>query len=258
MKKTLIILLIAMLSACSSGGKQEVRRDSEESFAYHYNLGLAALEAKNYREAIGHFQDSLRLNNKIPRTHNELGLCYFYLGELNNAVDSFEKAVALDPNMGETHNSLGLCHLQLGNYRLAEQHFNAALATPSYPTPFIPLYNLGLMYISQGHDDYALTKFRQALQHEDKITPEYKIYLNHQMGSIQFRAGNYKKAIEHFEKVLVLNPKMNESAFQAGVAAMKSGNPELAKVMFRRVINNIPTSELADQAREYMRNLDIR
>lgn len=257
--RTLAVIAIfsIMLASCGGGSSQpSIQNDPEESFAYHYNLGLAALEQKNYEEAIKHFENSLKLNSRIPRTHNEMGLCFLYLGKIDEAISHFEDAISLDPNMYETHNSLGVAYLRKGRYRLAEQHFNTALSSPEYGSPYVPLYNLGVMYAEQDMKDLALQKFNRALEEEDKVSLDYRIQINYQIGAILFQQEKHLEAIKHFEKVLVLSPKMYDAALKAGISAMKTNNPELARVMFRKVVSSAPNSEAAREARRYLDNLD--
>jgi Tfp pilus assembly protein PilF len=250
-----LLIFVSLQTGCSSGGQKDMESRPEDSFAYHYNLGLVALESRNYQKAVEHFQASIKLNANIPRTHNELGICYLYLDQLTNAVSSFETALSLNPNMPETHNSLGIVHMRLGNVRQAEQQFNAALNSRDYQTPFIPLYNLGLMYVQQGYDKVALEKFQLALRDEDKVSMEYRIYINYQIGDIYYRGGAFSSSLQFFEKVVVLNPKLVDAALKAGISAEKLGKVELARSMFNRVISTAPASEAAVEARQHLNTL---
>ena len=83
-------------------------RTIQGSFAHHYNLGLAALEQRQFSEAVKHFKRSISLNPNIARTHNDIGICYLYLNQNQEAINSLEKALQLDPTIIEAHNSLGV------------------------------------------------------------------------------------------------------------------------------------------------------
>jgi len=253
--KTLIAILVTVVLGGCAGGGAEIEDDPAESFAYHYNLGLAAMERQNWNVAIDHFNNSLKLNSRIPRTHNEIGLCHLYLGNYLEAINSFEQAIALDTNMNETHNSLGVAYMRLKKFRQAEQHFNIALASRDYQTKYVPLYNLGVMYVEQKFDETALEKFKQALHEEEKVSLDYRVQINYQIGAIHFRAGRWQESISYFDQVLVLNPRLFDAAMKAGIAAANINNVELAKVMFQRIVNNAPNTEMAVEAQRYLDRL---
>jgi tetratricopeptide (TPR) repeat protein len=247
-------LLIAFSAACGSGG--QLRSDSKDSFAYHYNLGMAAFENGDYQAAIRHFERSIRINPDIPRTHNDLGMCYLFLNDNARAVPHFERAIELDPSFAEAHNNLGIAFFALGRLKEAELQFQATLASPDYGTKFIPLYNLGNLYRQQGKNEEALSCYTKGLEDEERITPQYRINIHHQMGNTLLALKRYREAFEHYETVLVLNPRMVEAAFNAGVAAYEFGDRDAAVTMFSKAITIAPGTDWETRAREYLSKLE--
>lgn len=240
--------------ACGSGG--ELRSNAEDSFAYHYNLGMAAFEKKDYPAAIKHFKRSIQLNPNIARTHNELGVCYLYMRDYDSAIPSFERAIELDPNLAEAHNSLGVSYFSLGRLQEAELQFRATLSSPDYGTKFIPLFNLGNIYQMQKRYELALQTYQSALQDEALITLEYRININHQMGKTLFSLERYREAIDRFDNALVLNPRLVEAAFDAGRAAFLLGDLDKARMMFSRVVSIAPGTDWETKAREYLLRME--
>ena len=254
------IIAVCIVSTClviaSCGGGNQIKSDSDSSFAYHYNLGMAAFDKGDYREAIKHFQRSLKLNPNIARTNNELGMCYLFLNDHKAAVPYFERAIELDPRFGEAHNNLGVALFSLGQYRDAEMQFQATLSSPDYGTTFIPLYNLGNIYQIEERNDLAISTYMRALEEEAKITVEYRINLHFQLGKTLMKVERYADAYPHFEDVLVLNPRLVEAAFDAGVCAYVTSKFDDARTMFSRVITVAPGTEWEQRALAYMEKMD--
>lgn len=257
--KRLTIYLVATLiaaSCSSSGERSDLRQKASGSFAYHYNLGLAEFEQGRYRNAIKHYLQSLKLNNKVARTQNEIGICYLYLGENGNAINHFEQALSLDSGLDETRNSLGIAYFGIGRYRDAELQFHAVLSSPEYGTRFIPLFNLGNLYVKEERYELAMQSYLQALQDEARISPDYRINIKHQMGLVYSQLKQYKEALDEFRKVLVLNPRHVEATFNAGLSAYYLGDEGNARNLFARVITIGSNAALSASAQEYLDKLN--
>jgi len=252
--KRILVLGLILLIAAACGGRRA--SDSEDSFAHHYNLGLAAFEQGNYRQAVRHFQRSLELNPNIARTHNELGMCYLNLGEHERAIQHFERTLELEPNFADAHNSLGIAYSNTGRLQEAEQQFLAALDSTTYGTDFLPNYNLGNIYLQQGEHERALERFNFALEDESRVTQEDKINLRLGLGYTLLHLERYREALDHFEEVLTLSPRNVNAAFFGGRCAFYVGNADRARELFSRVITNAPGTEWSERAQAYLRELD--
>ncbi len=233
-----------------------MKSDSKDSFAFHYNLGMASFEKGDYRAAIKHFERSIRINPNVARTHNELGMCYLFLKENDKAVPHFERALEIDPSFAEAHNNIGISLFGLGRFTEAEQHFQATLSSPEYGTKFIPLFNLGNLYHNQERYADAIAIYERALEDEEKITAEYRINIHLQLGNSLLAVNRYRDAYQHYELVLVLNPRLVEAAFNAGVAAFNYGDFDTARTMFSKVITVAPVSDWAERSKEYLSKLE--
>ena len=253
MKRILVIGLVLLIAAACGGRRAG---DSEDSFAHHYNLGLAAFERGDYRQAIRHFQRSLALNPNIARTHNELGMCHLNLGENEPAIHHFERTLELEPNFADAHNSLGIAYTNAGRLREAEQQFLATLDSPEYGTDFLPNYNLGNIYLQQGEHELALERFNFALEEESRVTQGDKINLRLGLGYTLLHLERYREALEHFEEVLMLSPRNVNAAFFGGRCAFYAGNADRARVLFSRVVTIAPGTEWSQRAQGYLRELD--
>ena len=127
----------------------------------HEGLAAAHYQAKNYEEAIKHFEAVGRLRpteakadinigaiyNLLHRYHDavkslrrglakdrkcslayyNLGTAYRGMGQLSMAVSAYREAVRFQPEMAEAHLNLGSVYLKMGSHYQAIQHFKRAL-----------------------------------------------------------------------------------------------------------------------------------
>jgi tetratricopeptide (TPR) repeat protein len=78
------------------------------------NLGSVLREEGQADEAIGHFQNALKINPNCVVAENDLGVALFEKGEPARAIGHFQRAIKIDPNFGPAHNNLGIALLQKG------------------------------------------------------------------------------------------------------------------------------------------------
>lgn len=74
----------------------------------HYELGVLALHAEQYPQALTAFQTTLQLSPKSPEAANNLALTHQAMGDMTAAETWFRKAVALKDDYAEAWANLGL------------------------------------------------------------------------------------------------------------------------------------------------------
>jgi tetratricopeptide (TPR) repeat protein len=75
----------------------------------HYFLGSKLMNSGHGSEAIGHFEDALRVRPNYPEAHNDLGILFAKMpGRSADAVSHFEVALRLDPKLAQAHRNLGM------------------------------------------------------------------------------------------------------------------------------------------------------
>src|SRR5262249_53297312 len=80
----------------------------------HNNLGFA-LDGKGWRdEAIGHYEEALRINPKHAYAHSNLGDALYAKGWLDEAVTHYKEAPEINPNLAAASGNLGDAFLLLG------------------------------------------------------------------------------------------------------------------------------------------------
>jgi tetratricopeptide (TPR) repeat protein len=114
-----------------------------------------------------HSRPSRESQANNPRAQNSLGNALFEKGKVAEAVGQFEQAVRIKPNYSDAHNNLGGAYLRLGRTQEAIARFEQALQTA--PGLVEAHYNLGVALEQTGKVEYAIRQYEQAL----RIRPDY-------------------------------------------------------------------------------------
>jgi protein O-mannosyl-transferase len=89
----------------------------------HNNMGILLSQNSRVAEAIGHFQESVRLNPNGSEGFRNLGNAYQMSGRPAEAIDAFRAALRANPDDVESHFRLGYAYLLGGAPELAFQQY---------------------------------------------------------------------------------------------------------------------------------------
>jgi tetratricopeptide (TPR) repeat protein len=73
---------------------------------------------------------------------------------------------------------------------------------------------------------------------------------NIKVGNYYWHKGNYRAALQRYERATKYNPSSGEAFFKVGEAEEKLKNRDAAKAAFRRVIQVAPDSKMAQEAKK--------
>jgi Flp pilus assembly protein TadD len=137
------------------------------------NLGLLATREGRTSEAIGYFEQALRLNPDYWIALENLGNAYRQQRRWEEARAALERAVAARPQEPEANYSLAMVYAQTEDTARAYQYLqNALKLRPAYPEA---LNNLGVLYLRTRRRDDAVAKFEECI----RVAPGFdQSYLN--------------------------------------------------------------------------------
>jgi protein O-mannosyl-transferase len=95
-----------------------------ESARGHDNLGVQYFKLREFRTALKHCQEAVRLRPRMALFHNNLGMVYGALGDINNAEKEFVTALTYNPRLAKTYNNLGKIFYFKGDYEKASEYFS--------------------------------------------------------------------------------------------------------------------------------------
>jgi len=137
------------------------------------NLGLLATREGRTTEAIGYFQEALRLSPDYWIALENLGNAYRQQKRWDEARAALERAVAARSKDPEANYSLAMVYAQTDDTERAYQYLqNALKLRPAYPEA---LNNLGVLYLRTRRRDAAVAQFEECI----RIAPGFdQSYLN--------------------------------------------------------------------------------
>ncbi|HTT65557.1 MAG TPA: FG-GAP-like repeat-containing protein [Bryobacteraceae bacterium] len=168
--------------------KQEKTREARDSFARTVkltagypdtlpnawnNLGLLAAREGHLDEAVGHFQEALRISPDYWIALENLGNAYRVQKRWSEARTTLEGALAARPDDPEANYNLAMVFAQTGDSGRGFEYLRKALQLrPGYPEA---LNNLGVLYLRTRRRDEAVAKFEECI----RVAPAFdQAYLN--------------------------------------------------------------------------------
>ena len=133
----------------------------------HYNLGHTLEKTGRIEEAIGQYEQALRIEPDRADTHNSFGVTLVQVGRIQEGIEHYEQALRIKPDYAEAHNNLGNVLFQTGKLDDAMVHYQQALRIkPDYAEAH---NNLGNVLFQTGKLDGAMVHYQQAL----RIKPDF-------------------------------------------------------------------------------------
>jgi Tfp pilus assembly protein PilF len=83
--------------------------------------GRKAIEAKDYKAALGHLTKAVQESPKDADAHNMLGYSYRKLGTFDKSMDHYQTALKIDSNHRSAHEYLGELYLEMNQLGNAEK-----------------------------------------------------------------------------------------------------------------------------------------
>jgi tol-pal system protein YbgF len=171
---------------------------------------------------------------------------------------------ALNDTMDELKVRLGKLSKQFEDMQAAQQSLAAqqsqsqqqAQAVAQAPAPDV-LYNNALRDYNGGKSDLASGEFNDYLKYYPNTDLAGNVYFY--LAEIQFKAGDFKKAVENYDQVLQNFPSGNKAAgaqLKKGLALIELGEQDEGVQELRHVVQRYPKTTEATQARDKLRKLN--
>ena len=207
----------------------------------HYNLGIALDAEGRTREAIAQFEEALRLNLNLAEVHVRLGAALYKAGRFPEAVSEDETAVRLQPTQAKGHVDFGLALASAGQGSRAIAEYETALRLD--PGLAEAAFYLGVS-LEQAHRlADAIASYERALA----IRPGYYVAHNN-LGVALCNAGKVEEAVPHYREAIRLDPGYFEAQYNLGFALSSLGRRAEAILAFQRAADLEPSKPAAEIA----------
>ena len=199
----------------------------------HYNLGVVLAQAGRGGEAIGHYDQALRIKPDYAEAHCNLGITLTQSGRVPEAIEHLEHALRVAPDFPDAHCNLGIALAQAGRVQEALGHFEQAVQiNPDYADG---QYNLGVALEQAGRMREAVEHYEQAV----RINPD-DADVHYNLGLALARLGRLPEAIEHYQQALRIHPDVAEVHYNLGNALAHVGRVPEAIVQYEQVLRIKP------------------
>ncbi|OUB80580.1 hypothetical protein BK744_01780 [Bacillus thuringiensis serovar zhaodongensis] len=190
---------------CHEGEKSLLEKYGDKKHILHrsvliYNCTITSTALKNYEQAFNYFDYLLNLDPYYPDYWIQRADLHNKLGNVKSAIDDYSKAIKLNPFSEGMYFSRALLYEKVDKIKEASQDYQRAIDLEPKHTESI--LNYGVLLMNQKKLEQSLETFNKliALNIENK----HEVYNN--IGLVYLELKNYKKAIENFDKSLLINP----------------------------------------------------
>ena len=240
-----VLAALLLLSACAASPEVKQRQARASR-----NLGEMYLMQGKHAAALNEFLKAEKLDPADPYLQYDIGLVYMAMEKSTLAVAQFKKTIQLKPDMAAAKNSLGAVYLVQEEWNLAIAVFDEVLKNLLYPTPHLPLSNLGFAYYEKKLYAKSEKYYRAALKKE----PEY-VNAWRGLGRVHQATGRMPEAVQAFERAAALAPESAQLQSDLADAYRLSRHYEKAAATYQKVIELAPNGELAEKARAELNSL---
>ncbi|MDY6967480.1 MAG: tetratricopeptide repeat protein [Spirochaetota bacterium] len=216
MKNIIFIYLISIILCQCSTSKNSLKEREDypkadpEIFTDWslYSKGLFFKSKKDYETAIRYFLDAACFKTALDRTYYQLALCNYYLLDYDSAIKYSKLSIKSNINFSKPYMLLHSIYLNLKDYNASADILESLIDVD--PELIDIHFSLGILYYNKIKNyDKALVFFRNIIELENiiHVNDYYKEHAHYYIGSIYHSTNKVKKAIEHYKKVLNINPE---------------------------------------------------
>src|SRR3989339_557570 len=183
-----------------------------KSINIKYALPVAVLIVFCYYFAIVNrnrdWHNKFIFNNKVLEQHPyssganmNMGMFYYNIGDFQKALKYLNYSIELNPDEMDTKNLAATVYYAIGDYKKATGLFEEVLKSKKYTYHKAPFMTIGLMYKLKGNYKKAVEYFNKVIEIDPLSASAYT-----NIGEIYDGIGNLDKAIKYYEKSVNINP----------------------------------------------------
>lgn len=181
------------------------------SAATYFYIGNEKYLMGLYQEAIGAYDEAIRMQPDFAYAYINKGLAKEKLGQHETAIMDYSSAIKIDRTLAEAYNNRGSAQRRLEQHFLALEDLNVAIQLdPHYVKAYI---NRGNAKSSLGHPSAALEDFDIALDLDPSSAEAYN-----NRGIAKASLMQLLEAIKNFDTAIQLNPELANAYYSRGIA----------------------------------------
>jgi tetratricopeptide (TPR) repeat protein len=210
---------------------EQLLRDPANVEAYNL-MGIILTNEKNYTDALGAFQQALKLNPNSTSTHNNLANLYVAQQKPDLAQKEFDRVLQIAPANRDANYNLGLLLMAEGSPLPAIAHFQRV-----HPQSVETQFNLVRAFFAAGKSVQALQLARQL-----SVAHKSDFQLHFTLGVVLASARQYQSAERELELANALKPDTFEILHSLGQASLRARDYAKADLTLNRALALKPES----------------
>lgn len=247
----------------------------------HMRLSAEYLKADKMPKAIFHAEQAVQKDPKNIEAHLFLGGLYSAEKLYDKAISQYNVVLRLQPTNEEAPVYIGSLYADKKDFKKAEQYFKSLLNNPSYESPHVAHYYLGLIRLDQKgakQQQAAENAFKKSLEikpnFEEAVVSLANLYLQQNerskalalclefqkqdrfnrnvadiIAQIYIEDGESDKAYEQFELIAGNSENSLEVQMKMALLLIEQKRFHLAASKLKEIVTKFPT---ADAARYYL------
>lgn len=235
------ILLMLVLVACATTGNEKSKKKSQ---AYR-RVGEAYLQQGQFALAMKEFQRAEAIYADDHLLQYDIGLVLLQKKQYDEAIVHFKRALDLKPDYGEAINSLGNAYAGKEDWDQAIVYYKKVVGDILYGTPHFGYSNLGNAYYFKGDLELSEKYYQEALEAKPGFSRAFQ-----GLARTYIAMGRIPEAVAKLEKAVRKSPDSPALHFQLGNAYQMALEFKKAYNSYRKVVELVPESPLADQAEQ--------
>jgi len=229
MRFLLILIWFVFFLSCAPATKEE----QAKNWLYYYDLGMSALSAKNYSEAIANFFIATQKAPNEPKVWNALGIAYMEVFEYEKAESAFRRALEVDKKFTEARLNLGVMYFRKKDYENALREIRTALADEAFPHKHIAFYYLARIYKAIDNQNLYLENLRKATAYNPMF---FEAQL--ELANAYEEMGDYRSALDVYRNLLNNGIRTPQIELSMARLLFYTEDYENAKLFIKRLIEN--------------------
>jgi Flp pilus assembly protein TadD len=229
MRFLLTLIWFVFFLSCAPTTKEGQVKD----WLYYYDLGMSALSAKNYSEAIANFFIATQKAPNEPKVWNALGIAYMEVFEYEKAESAFRKALEVDKKFTEARLNLGVMYFRKKDYENALKEIRTALADEAFPHKHIGFYYLARIYKALDNQNLYLENLRKATAYNPMF---FEAQL--ELANAYEEMGDYRSALDVYRNLLSNGINTPQIELSMAKLLFYTEDYENAKLFIKRLIEN--------------------
>ena len=210
--------------------RQAVRADPDNA-ASHLALGQAAVRAHIYAEGVAHLERAVELDPSVGRLL-DLAIGYTFAARLDEAVGVYEQILRVEADFPVALHSLGNIALRRTEYDKAIDYFNRALAAkPAYLLAQLHLAD-ALKNSGQPREAYRAYEKVLALEPENPLEAHGFVNALYGLAWLDLMMGAHERAGRFLQELIRLAPEHEKAYYAYGQVLTHLGRPEEAQKAF--------------------------